>query len=329
MKTKLLIFLTIIACIASFCVGAYIANPFPKEVVDLKDFTEYYENDLIETGGWEVQNDNFYTFKKVYKLDKIKKEEENTIPEKQEYIVVAGDNLTRIAENHGIQLGVLEYLNPKVSSNLLKIGQKLVIINENGIFYKVEKGDTLDSIAKHYKVEKEDIIKINKLDVEKPLNVGDEIYIKDPNLRTFINKQIIRRKSNDKKAMGFIMPIKYSGISSPFGNRFHPVLKRYIYHSGVDLRARFIPVYASKSGTVSYAGIMRGYGKIIIITHSNGYETRYAHLDKIGVRKGSYIRRGELIGKTGQSGRVTGPHLHFEIRKNGKALNPMRFVSRN
>lgn len=74
---------------------------------------------------------------------------------------------------------------------------------------------------------------------------------------------------------------------------------------------------------------MNGYGKIIIIKHSSGYETRYAHLDKIGVRKGQYVKTGELIGKTGQSGRVTGPHLHFELRKNGKILNPMKYMPKS
>jgi murein DD-endopeptidase MepM/ murein hydrolase activator NlpD len=135
--------------------------------------------------------------------------------------------------------------------------------------------------------------------------------------------------ADNRSNLGFIMPIKYTGITSPQGNRFHPVLKRYIYHAGVDLRAHFIPLYASKEGKVTFAGTMNGYGKIIIIQHSGGYETRYGHLDKIGVRKGQYVKTGELIGKTGQSGRVTGPHLHFELRKNGKALNPMKYMPKS
>ena len=73
---------------------------------------------------------------------------------------------------------------------------------------------------------------------------------------------------------------------------------------------------------------MNGYGKIIILKHASGYETRYAHLDKIGVKVGQNVNKGELIGKTGMSGRVTGPHLHFEIRKNGKTQNPMSHLGK-
>lgn len=94
--------------------------------------------------------------------------------------------------------------------------------------------------------------------------------------------------------------MRYKGISSPFGNRFHPVLKRYILHTGVDLVAKFVPLRAAKAGTVSFVGYMNGYGKIIIIKHGNGFETRYAHLSKISTKVGEYVnqrRRGDLIGK--------------------------------
>lgn len=333
MKNKIFTFILVtFLCALSFGVGGYLANYFSKEVVNLKEFTEYYENDLVATGGWEVQKESFYHFEKIYDLkDKSKLQEdinkENLVPEKITYIVKAGDTLSGIASENGLDLNIVRMYNPNVSSKKLKIGQKLTLVNQNGIFYKVKKGDNLNKIATYFKVKIEDIKKINKLDSD-TLQVGNELFIKEPNLTKYLVKQTAKKKSIAKQSLGFRMPIKYSGISSPFGNRFHPVLKRYIFHSGVDLRARFIPVRASKGGRVTYAGWMRGYGKIIIIKHNNGYETRYAHLDKIGVKKGSYVNQGDLIAKSGQSGRVTGPHLHFEIRRNGKALNPMRYVSR-
>ena len=125
---------------------------------------------------------------------------------------------------------------------------------------------------------------------------------------------------------GFAYPVRYAGVSSPFGNRYHPVLKRYILHTGVDLVAKYVPLRAAKAGVVTFAGNMSGYGKIIIIRHDNGYETRYAHLRVISTNVGEHVNQGDLIGKTGNSGRTTGAHLHFEIRQNGVPKNPMKYL---
>ncbi|STO30725.1 Murein hydrolase activator NlpD precursor [Fusobacterium necrogenes] len=321
----------LVVLIITFYIGILVGTPFKAEVVDLKQFTDYYEEGAAENGGWEVQKDNFYTFSREYSLigeegggvQELPKIDENDIPEKKTYIVQKGDTLSEIAEAYNMGLSVLMANNPGVSASNLRVGQEITVLTGNGIFYKVSKGDSLSKIAELFKVDVEEIKKINKLD-SNMVQLGDVLYIKNPNVTKYLGSRSpnIDNRSN----LGFIMPIKYTGITSPYGNRFHPVLKRYIFHAGADLRARFIPLYASKEGKVTFAGSMNGYGKIIIIQHSGGYETRYAHLDKIGVRKGQYVKTGELIGKTGQSGRVTGPHLHFELRKNGKTLNPMRYM---
>lgn len=330
MKNKVVL-LVILA--TAFYIGAVVGSPFKTEVVDLRAFTDYYEEGALESGGWEVQTDNFYTFTKEYSIGagtieqqpstETSSENTKTIPEKRVYIVQKGDTLSEIAQNNGMGLSVLLANNPGVSANNLKVGQKLTILTGNGIFYKVEKGDTLSKIAELFKVKAEDIKSINNMD-SNTVQVGDVLYIENPNVVKYLGLR--SPEADNRSSLGFVMPIKYTGLTSPQGNRFHPVLKRYIYHAGADLRAHFIPLYASKEGTVTFAGTMNGYGKIIIIKHSGGYETRYAHLDKIGVRKGQYVKTGELIGKTGQSGRVTGPHLHFELRKNGKILNPMKYM---
>ena len=133
-------------------------------------------------------------------------------------------------------------------------------------------------------------------------------------------------KSAAYSGAGFAYPVRYAGVSSPFGNRYHPVLKRYILHTGVDLVAKYVPLRAAKAGVVTFAGNMSGYGKIIIIRHDNGYETRYAHLSVISTNVGEHVNQGDLIGKTGNSGRTTGAHLHFEIRQNGVPKNPMKYL---
>ena len=120
-------------------------------------------------------------------------------------------------------------------------------------------------------------------------------------------------------------PVPWKGVTSKFGTRFHPVQKKNLEHYGVDLKASYAKVRASEDGIIKEASSQGNYGNLIIIEHSNGYETRYAHLDTFEVNKGDKVVRGQQVGISGQTGGVTGPHLHYEVRKNGIPLNPMRF----
>lgn len=113
-----------------------------------------------------------------------------------------------------------------------------------------------------------------------------------------------------------------------FGMRYHPILKIRRMHKGVDFLTYYnTPVYAPGGGIVEFAGRKGGYGRTIIINHGFGYKTLYAHLNKYKVKKGSKVKRGDLIGLTGSSGSLsTGPHLHYEVMHNGIALNPRNFI---
>ncbi|MDP8263708.1 MAG: M23 family metallopeptidase [Candidatus Ancaeobacter aquaticus] len=105
--------------------------------------------------------------------------------------------------------------------------------------------------------------------------------------------------------------------------RHHPVLKRRIKHTGIDIRARDgTKVYATAPGRVIFAGWNGGYGNMVKIDHGDTLLTYYAHLSKIVVRKGDHVMKGSYIGLSGHSGRVTGPHLHYELRYKGKSVNP-------
>ncbi|MEL6750534.1 MAG: M23 family metallopeptidase [Pseudomonadota bacterium] len=116
-------------------------------------------------------------------------------------------------------------------------------------------------------------------------------------------------------------------VSSHFGTRRDPFTKRSAMHGGMDFRApRGARVVATASGTVTKAGRAGGYGKLVEIDHGGGITTRYAHLSRIKVKKGQRVTRGVLIGKVGSTGRSTGPHLHYEVRRRGMVLNPSRFV---
>ncbi len=120
-------------------------------------------------------------------------------------------------------------------------------------------------------------------------------------------------------------PLRYRRISSYFGLRFHPILKRYRHHHGVDFAAPYgTPVSSIGDGVVVYAGWKGGYGRYIRIRHPNGYMSGYGHLSRIYVRRGQRVRQGQLIGRVGSTGLSTGPHLHFEILKDGRFVNPLR-----
>jgi murein DD-endopeptidase MepM/ murein hydrolase activator NlpD len=125
------------------------------------------------------------------------------------------------------------------------------------------------------------------------------------------------------------LPVNGGGtITSSFGNRTDPFLKRAAFHAGIDFRATTgTPVLAAASGTVSFAATNGGYGKMVEIDHGNGLATRYAHMSQIGVSVGQAITGGQQLGSAGSTGRSTGPHLHFEVRKGGGAIDPSRFIA--
>ncbi|HPI98941.1 MAG TPA: M23 family metallopeptidase, partial [Synergistales bacterium] len=116
-------------------------------------------------------------------------------------------------------------------------------------------------------------------------------------------------------------------VTSRFGTRVHPVFKTKIMHTGIDIDAkRGDPVKAAESGEVLYAGWLRGYGQIIILDHGAQLTTVYAHLDASLVDEGEKVKNGQVIGKVGSTGVATGAHLHFEVRVDGEARDPMKYL---
>jgi murein DD-endopeptidase MepM/ murein hydrolase activator NlpD len=121
-------------------------------------------------------------------------------------------------------------------------------------------------------------------------------------------------------------PVDFTRISSRFGYRHHPVLNRMRIHKGVDYAApRSTPIKSTGDGKIVFKGNKGGYGKTLIIQHGSGYQTLYAHMNgfRRGLKVGSYVRQGQIIGYVGSSGLATGPHLHYEFRINGVHRNPL------
>ena len=286
--------------------------------------------------------------------------------EQLSYKVQKKDTPQAIARKFGLKTDTILLNNESVRNKKMKPGDALTFPSVDGMYYKIQKGDTLAKIAKKYGISVVDIVDNNNIN-PKRLKAGTELFLKGVTLKKVkeleekaVAAQQAKEDKKDKKksknkgkvpavdtgssgtassaedndnqnyssgGAGFIYPVRYAGISSPFGNRYHPVLRRYILHTGVDLVAKYVPLRAAKAGVVTFAGNMSGYGKIIIINHGNGYETRYAHLSVISTNVGEHVNQGDLIGKTGNSGRTTGPHLHFEIRVNGVPKNPMKYIN--
>lgn len=124
-----------------------------------------------------------------------------------------------------------------------------------------------------------------------------------------------------------VLPADFSGISSGFGFRRDPFTGHGAMHSGLDFRGRIgAPIHAAADGTVSFVGQKSGYGNVVEISHGNGLMTRYAHMSAFRSRVGQKVEAGAVIGAIGSTGRSTGPHLHFEVRINDRAVNPRPFL---
>ncbi len=134
------------------------------------------------------------------------------------------------------------------------------------------------------------------------------------------NHELLQRTPSILPAAGF--------LSSSFSrSRYHPIHHRNLPHEGIDIGAeRGTPILAAAKGRVIYAGRRSGYGLMVELDHGNGYTTRYGHASKLLAKRGQEVTRGEVIGQVGSTGIATSPHLHYEVRINGRAVNPMNYV---
>lgn len=145
-----------------------------------------------------------------------------------------------------------------------------------------------------------------------------------------------KRKVQEQKPENDLPPLRKPGrlawplrgkITSPFGTRVHPVFKTKMRHTGIDIDGNMgDPVKAAGTGEVIFAGVLRGYGQIVILDHGGGLSTVYGHLSRILVREDQRVQSGHVLGKVGSTGTSTGPHLHFEVRQNGDARDPLKYL---
>jgi len=223
------------------------------------------------------------------------------------YVVREGDTLSQIAEMFNVTVNTIKWGND-LSSNTLKEGQTLVILPISGVKHTVVKGDTLQSIAKKYKGDAEEIVAYNDLDDSRELALGTIIIIPDGEAVTVRTSTSSTGSGSTKTYEGYyIRPVaggrKTQGIHG---------------HNGIDIGAPLgTEILAAADGEVIISrnsGWNGGYGSYVVIRHSNGTQTLYAHNSSNIVSVGDSITQGQVIGYMGRSGKATGVHLHFEIR---------------
>lgn len=233
------------------------------------------------------------------------------------YIVRNGDSLSAIAKMFGVSVNTIRWANELSSTQSIKPGQTLVILPVNGVKYTVKKGDTLKSVASAFKGDADEIARFNGIASSSTLAVGAEIIIP--------NGEIIEKKAPSSSGTSKSVPSSVARYSGPEykGYYIRPIVggrrSQGVHgNNGVDLAAPIgTPIVASASGTVIISrnsGWNGGYGKYVVIRHDNGTQTLYGHMNETAIAAGAHVEQGQLIGYLGNTGRSTGPHIHFEIR---------------
>jgi murein DD-endopeptidase MepM/ murein hydrolase activator NlpD len=239
----------------------------------------------------------------------------------------------------------LERTNSVLVSRLEDMGKTVEAINSE-LGEIAEQDDELRTVIGLQPLSK-DVREVGIGGTEYTFNIKDEVSGFDDNLklgRQLENLDKISRgvklelksykemlltyklKSDSLAHLPALRPVLKGRVSSRFGSRIHPLYKVRKHHEGLDISApRGTPVYASADGVVRFSGYYGGYGKMVKINHHYGFETRYAHMSKIVVRKGEKVRRGQKIGEVGSTGVSTAPHLHYEVRFKERALNPSHY----
>ncbi len=237
------------------------------------------------------------------------------------HTVGGNDWLEKLAQEYGAPALYIRSTN-NLEDSSLRPSQQVIVYNKKGMVHTAKSVEPVDQVVKFYEkfgAKKEKIFASNNWD--EIAEIQDGVLCLKPGSRLWIPEA---RKSFPI----FFRPVAWSRISSRFGFRRHPILKTKRFHDGFDMVAPFgSPVYASESGVVTFAGVSGGYGNMVEIRHKS-ITTRYGHLSKISVEVGQSVKKKNLIGRVGSTGLSTGPHLHFEVRRNsdGQLQNPRKYL---
>ncbi|MCI2049076.1 MAG: peptidoglycan DD-metalloendopeptidase family protein [Lachnospiraceae bacterium] len=265
--------------------------------------------------------------------------------QQQIYEVKQNDTLSGIAEMYGITLDELLTLNPNYSSSsaILRVGDEITVTSpqpELSVSYTkqeyYEEDYTADVIYKDnpdWYITKTEVVQEASKGHRRVIALNS--YEDSDKVSTSIVKEEVTREAvpeiierGTKVPPTFIWPVSGGSISSGFGHRSSPGGIGSTNHQGLDIAVSTgTAVMASSSGTVTVAGWQSGYGYVVYINHADGKQTRYGHLSRVLVHVGQSVIQGQKIALSGSTGNSTGPHLHFEMRINGTAVNPLSYLN--
>jgi LysM repeat protein len=315
-----------------------------KNTIGLKAGVKYLDSSLsavnrmrIATGTEEMkettladlgsQKDAMLVKPEVAVTQRSKKTRKTSI----EYLVLPGDTISTIADTFDISVNTILWENNLTAYNLIRPGDKLIILPTTGITYKVGKNETLGAISNKYNVDPEDVLEANSLPEDAKLAVGQNLFI--PGGSKIYYAAAPTKLASNYNPIEIIKDIIKPTII-PSNKMFWPTVGHIITqyfswrHGGLDVaNKQGTPVYAADSGTIIDAGWSKaGYGNKIDIDHGGGKVTRYGHASKLLVKKGDTVKKGDVIMLMGTTGHSTGPHLHFEVRINNKVQNPLNYI---
>jgi murein DD-endopeptidase MepM/ murein hydrolase activator NlpD len=232
------------------------------------------------------------------------------------------ENLWRVARAYGVDIDSIVAANPGLEKLAATPGQTVRVPNRKGAVHVTEDREDLPAIAGLYQTDPSAIALMNNLEPG---------HILVPGLELFVTGAKPVRLSEEMKARYCLRGIFCSPlpgrITSGMGLRRHPVNGYRGRHTGVDLRAKNgTPIAAAAAGTVLQAGEGESLGRFVIIKHQDSYTTVYGHCSEVLTAPGKTVKKGQIIARSGSTGRTTGPHLHFEIRRNGVPQDPMKFL---
>lgn len=265
------------------------------ELVELVQVVDYEEKEVVE----EVVEDR----------EEVVVEEEEMSPTYQltDHRVSPGETLWSIAQEHGVDVDTIIGANPQLeNANQLTVGQSIKVLSQKGLIHEVYRGETLWEISRSYNLSIEEIVEANDMDSNEIIQPGDTIFL--PGV------------SSNQRPVRYMWPVE-GPISSYFGPRWGRM------HEGIDIVVPVgTPVKATRSGRVTVSGWVGAYGYVVYIDHGDGLSSRYAHNSRLLVRPGEYVNQGQTIALSGSTGQSTGPHVHFEIRERGRAINPLNYL---
>lgn len=237
--------------------------------------------------------------------------------EPRNYVVQPGDTVSGIAQDFGLSYGTIISFNGITNVYNLQAGAEIQIPPVDGVIHVVRGNDSLSGIAENYGVDLEPILDINNI-VSDIIHEGDKIFVPSGEMPDY----------DLRRAMGnlFIYPLR-GVLSSGFAYRTDPFTGVRTMHRGYDIVSKIgSTVVASNAGRVVYTGESALYGRYVLIQHRQGYQTLYAHLNRWNVSQGQWVNQRQKIGEVGNTGRSTGPHLHFSIFLHGDAVDPGRYL---